>query len=363
MKHEATGCSNRLHEFLEVSEVAVQPTESRLTIYDVARQAAVSPSTVSRVLAGRGTVSDATREMVLSVARDLGYRPNQIARSLATQDSDTIAVLLPDIANPFFPSLVKAIQEEAGRSGLTVLLGSSGDDVDNERRYLDTMLSKQVRHVFVVGLGLPRAEIEAYTKAGLIFIALDRALAGVSGYLVQSDNRAGARLATRHLIELGHRRIAHLSGPPGVSVSRERKRGFLEAMREAGLPVDERLIVTSPFSEDGGAAAFARLPDEYTAIFAANDLIAIGALFEAHQRGRVVPDDFSLIGFDDVPLTRYTSPQLTTVCQDVGAMARAGMDLIRADRVTPRRRVVTLPVSLQIRQSTARPAQPVKERA
>jgi DNA-binding LacI/PurR family transcriptional regulator len=342
--------------------MAVQPVEGRLTIYDVARHAGVSSSTVSRVLAGRGTVSDATRSHVLAIAQDLGYRPNQIARSLATQDSDTIAVLLSDIANPFFPQLVKALQEEAGRYGLAIVLGNSGDDLDNERRFLDAMLSQQVRHVVVAGLNLPRAEVEAYAKAGLTFIALDRAIAGGNGFLVQSDNRAGAELATRHLIELGHRRIAHIAGPGTVSVSRERKRGFLNAMHAAHLPVDERLIVVSPFSEEGGAEAFARLPQDYTAIFAANDLIAIGALFEAHQRGHHVPDDFSLIGFDDVSLTRYTSPQLTTVHQDLGAMARAGMDFIKADRGALRRRVTTLPVALEIRQSTARPADPEQER-
>lgn len=335
----------------------------RLTIYDVARHAGVSSSTVSRVLAGRGTVSEATREHVLGIARALGYRPNHVARSLARQDSDTVAVLLPDIANPFFPSLVKALQDEAERCGFTVILGSSGDDADTERRYLDTMLSKLVRHVFVVGLRLPRPEVEEYAKAGLTFIALDRGIAGGSGYLVQSDNRAGARLATRHLIELGHRRIAHIAGPPGVSVSRERKRGYLDAMTEAGLPVDEALIVASPFSEEGGAQAYRKLPEaDYTAIFAANDLIAIGALFEAHQGGRSVPDDFSLVGFDDVSLTRYTSPQLTTVRQDVGAMARAGVGFIAPDRPAARRRTVTLPVSLELRQSTARPTGPDRGR-
>ncbi|WP_213450661.1 LacI family DNA-binding transcriptional regulator [Rhizomonospora bruguierae] len=335
---------------------SVEP--ARLTIYDVARHAGVSSSTVSRVLAGRGTVSEATRQRVLGVARELGYRPNHVARSLARQDSDAVAVLLPDIANPFFPSLVKALQDEAQHRGYTVILGSTGDDPDNERRYLDTMLSRQVRHVFVVGLSLPKAEVEEYARAGLTFIGLDRGVAGGNGYLVQSDNRAGAKLATRHLIELGHRRIAHIAGPPGISVSRERRRGFLEAMAEAGLPVDERLIVTSPFTEEGGAAAFVELAGRspgYTAIFSANDLIAIGALFAAHESGLSVPEDFSLVGFDDVSLTRYTSPQLTTVRQDVARMARAGVQFIQADRPAPRRRTVTLPVSLEVRQSTTSP--------
>jgi LacI family transcriptional regulator len=133
-------------------------------------------------------------------------------------------------------------------------------------------------------------------------------------------------------------------------------------MAEAGLPVDERLVVVSPFSEQGGAAAYRALPEGYTAIFAANDLIAIGALFAAHEQGRVVPDDFSLAGFDDVSLTRYTSPQLTSVSQNVAAMARAAVQFIDPHRPAPRRRTVTLPVSLVVRQSTARPFDPRPER-
>lgn len=331
----------------------------RATIYDVAERAGVSSSTVSRVLAGRDVVAAPTREKVLQAASELGYRTNAVARSLARQDSDTVAILLPDLTNPFFPSLVSELQLEAQRRGHAVILGSSGEDVEVERRYLDTMLSKQVRYVFAMGLRLSRREVEAYTDAGLIFVALDRPLARSGSYLVQSDNRHGAQLATEHLIGLGHRRIAHIAGPADVAVARARRRGFQDAMTAAGLPVDEGLVVESPFSETGGAAAFQRLFErwgEFTAIFAANDLIAIGALFEAHQRGLNAPEDFSLVGFDDISLTRYTSPQLTTVRQDVAAMARAGIELVFPARPSKRqRRTVTLPVTLVVRESTGPP--------
>lgn len=328
---------------------------ARHTIYDIARAAGVSSSTVSRVLAGRTVVSEATRTNVLRVARELGYRPNHLARNLARQANDTIALLLPDIANPFFPSLVKAIQHEADRRELTVVLGNTGDDVDSERRYLDTLLSQQIRHVLVAGLRLPREELDRYGAAGLTFIALDRRVPGGNGFLVQSNHRAGARAAVRHLLELGHTRIAHVSGPPGVSVSRERKRGYVEEMTAAGLPIDDVSVVASPFTEEGGAAAFHELTargSRHTAVFAANDLIAIGYLFAAHEAGLSVPDAFSLIGFDGVSLTRYTSPQITTIRQDVAQMAASAMAFIAPDR-TASRRTVTLPVTLEVRQSTA----------
>jgi LacI family transcriptional regulator len=330
--------------------------KARATIYDVARVAGVSSATVSRVFAGRAAVAPDTRREVLESARALGYRPNTVARALATQEADTIALLLPDITNPFFPSLVKELQAEAGKAGLTLLLCDTEDDVDVERRYLDTLLSKQISHVLVIGLRLDRAGIEEYTAAGLTFVALDRAIPSSDALLVQSDNREGARMAVRHLVDLGHERIAHLAGPSGLSVSRDRARGYRDALEAAGIAHDPALVLGGAFSEEGGAQALDQLLAtgvEHTAIFAANDLIAIGALFAAHERGLRVPEDLSIVGFDDVSLTRYTSPQITTVRQNVPAIARAAVGFVQDEVPARRRRKVTLPVRLEIRQSTA----------
>jgi LacI family transcriptional regulator len=331
-----------------------------VTIYDVASRAGVSSATVSRVFGEARHVAEATRELVLATARDLGYRPNALARSLSRRETDTLAILLPDITNPFFPSLVGELQTEAEKAGFTVLLCNTRDDADAERRYLDMLLSKQVRHVFIIGMHIERAMLQEYADGGLTFIALDRAIPRSVGFLVRSDNRGGAALAVRHLLDLGHTRIAHIKGPVGVDVSEDRYAGYVDALTAAGVPTDPDLVIPSDtFSEESGSLALGELlarETEFSAIFAANDLIAIGAMFAAHERGMQLPDDFSLVGFDDVALARYTTPQLSTVRQDVAAMARAAVEVITADPPKPRRRTTTLPVSLEVRGSTSRRA-------
>lgn len=197
----------------------------KVTIYDVADVVGVSSSTVSRVLAGRGQIAAATRQSVLEAAAHLGYRPNTLARSLASGATDTLAILLPDLTNPFFPELVGEIQSQAERHGITVLLCNTHHDPDIERRFLNTLLSHQVEHVLCCGLALDRGAVEESLRAGLTFIGIDRAVAAQGTYLVQADNRRGAYLATKHLLDLGHRRIAHISGPPKLDVARQRQRG------------------------------------------------------------------------------------------------------------------------------------------
>lgn len=328
----------------------------KVTIYDVAALVGVSSSTVSRVMAGRGQIAASTRESVLDAVTQLGYRPNTVARSLASGATDTLAILLPDLTNPFFPELVGQIQSQAERKGITVLLCNTHNDPDIERRFLDTLLSHQVEHVLCCGLALNRAAAEASVRAGLNFIGIDRAVPAQGTYLVQSDNRRGAYLATKYLLELGHRRIAHIAGPVGIDVARQRRRGYQDALTEAGA-YHEDLIVVAEFGEEAGAAAFrqlrARNVDE-TAVFAANDLVAIGALFAAHEIGLKVPDDLSLVGFDDISLTKYVSPQLTTVRQDVAALAEAAVNIVvSADRANHRKKT-TLPTELIIRDSARR---------
>jgi LacI family transcriptional regulator len=331
---------------------------SRATIYDVAKEAGVSSATVSRVLAGRDIVAESTRVHVTAVAERLGYRPNQVARSLSNRTSDMVAVMLPDITNPFFSELVKGVQSAAFERGLTTLICNTESDPALERRYLDGLLASQVQYILVVGLTLDRESVQRYMSAGLTFIALDRPLQHSSQVLVQSDNRGGGELAVRHLITLNHRRIAHIAGPVDVPLSADRRQGYLDALRAANIEVDDALVVESEFSEQGGARAFEELDrrgGDFTAVFAADDLIAMGALATARQSGRSVPEDLSLVGFDDVLHARFTAPPLTTVRQDAMAMGERAVELIttpEADRPTD---TVFLPVSLVLRGSTGLP--------
>jgi DNA-binding LacI/PurR family transcriptional regulator len=333
-------------------------SRTRVTIYDVARVAGVSAATVSRVIAGRGTVAVSTRDHVIQVAEGMGFRINRLARSLASRTSDMVALLLPDIANPFFSELVKGVQSAAFQHGYTTVVCNTEGNPDLERRYLDGLLSRQMEYVLVVGLTLDRASVEQYTAAGLTFIALDRPMADSPSVVVQSDNRTGAELAVRHLLDLGHTRIAHVAGPAGVVLSGERRRGYSDALAAAGLPIDESLIVEGEFSASGGALAYAELDRRgvgFTAIFAADDLIAMGALSAALAGGRTVPGDLSVVGFDDALPVRYTAPPLTTVRQDASALGRCAVDLIVGPESARTTHTVVVPVSLVVRGSTGSP--------
>lgn len=331
-------------------------TPPRATIYDVAQAAGVSAATVSRVLAGRDSVAPTTRDRVIDTANRLGYRLNALARGLSSRTSDMVAVMIPDIANPFFGSLVKGVQTAALAHGLVTLVCDTGADAEQERVYLDALLARQVRHVFVVGLTLRRSTVSDYMAAGVNFIALDRPMQNASSVVVRSDNRAGGELAVAHLLGLGHHRIAHISGPPNLPQSRHRKAGYVKALAAAGLHLDEQMLVNSDFSEEGGAAAFHELDRRgagFTAIFAADDVIAMGAMSAAASTGRQVPADLSIVGFDDVLPARYTTPPLTTVRQDAMAMAARAVQLISVPEETRRHSPVVLPVALVIRGSTA----------
>jgi DNA-binding LacI/PurR family transcriptional regulator len=333
------------------------PRQTRATIYDVARAAKVSPATVSRMFAGHPSVAPATRDRVAAVAAELGYRPNPLARNLSSRKSDMMAILLPDIRNPFFAELVKAVQSAAGQHGYSMMICNTEEDPELERHYLDGLISRQVKYVFAVGLTLSRRAVEAYVAAGLVFIALDRGVNDPGCYVVESDNRMGGELAVRHLIDLGHRRIAHIAGPPRVALSRDRRRGYVEGLAAAGLKVNGDLVVESEFSEQGGAEAYASLIRRRpapTAIFAADDLIAIGAVAAARRDGCAVPEDVSIIGFDDVLMARYMSPPLTTIRQNAMAMGEQAVGLIVAPE-TARQRKIQLPVSLQVRGTTSVP--------
>ena len=335
-----------------------QDNRRAATIYDVAKEAGVSSATVSRVFSGRNTVAERTRDHVVAVAERLGYRTNWLARSLSSRTSDMVAVMLPDITNPFFSELVKGVQSAAFRAGYTTLICNTEGDADLERRYLDGLVSRQVQYVLAVGLTLDRDTVEGYESAGLTFIALDRPMDNASAVLVQSDNRMGAELAVRHLVELGHRRIAHIAGPADVTPTRDRRRGYADALVAAGLPADDALVVESDFAARAGAEAYEELHRrevDFTAIFAADDLIAMGVMSAALAHGRSVPADLSLVGFDDALPARYTAPPLTTVCQDAKALGEAAVQVITAPKTGRQRRRFVLPVSLVVRDSTAPP--------
>lgn len=304
-----------------------------VTVYDVARAAGVSIASVSRALNGQPGVSTTTAARVRELALELGYSPNEVARSLVARTTRTIALLLPDITNPFFPELVKGVQTAADERGHALLLADSSDRPEKILSDIELLRRKQVDGLILISQNTDYHGV-AEACQGLPVVALDRELDVPGASMIGVDHEAGAYRAVRHLIDLGHRHIAHVAGPARVAVSARRRAGWERALLEAGIEPDARLVVEGNFLEDGGFEAgrilLERL-DDVTAVFAANDLTALGLLAACAAAGVAVPDRLSVVGFDGIHLARYTTPTLTTVAQPIyGLGRRAGEVLIEA---------------------------------
>jgi DNA-binding LacI/PurR family transcriptional regulator len=331
------------------------------TIYDVARAAGLSTATVSRAINGVGQLSPTAREAVERAVRELGYRQNKIARSLVTHSTQTIALLLPDITNPFYPGLVKGVQDAARRRGYMLVLCTADGDPAGEEAYLNMLRERLVDGALVDGLVLTGEHIASIVGDGFPVVSLDRGIESPSVSLIQTDNRAGGMLATRHLIELGHRRIAHVTGVPGLRITSDRLAGYKSALGRAGIEHDGDLVATGDYTESGGRAATGELlarRDAPTAIFAANDLSAIGVLQALAERGLRVPDDVSVVGFDGLRLSAFVSPRLTTVRQPAYEIGERAAEVLFASIGKKRRKPerILLAPELVLGESTAAPA-------
>ena len=328
-----------------------------VTVHDVARHAGVSIATVSRALNDRSRVSVGTRERVLEIARQIGYQPNDLARSLAGMATQTIALLLPDITNPFFPELVKGVQTLADERGHLLLLCHNADDAAKARSDIAMLRRKKVDGILLVAGTLKGRGIADATR-DIPTVVLDRRVPGLRSDLVTVDHRRGARQAVEHLLELGHTRIAHVTGPPGISSSKERQAGWQEALRAAGIEPEPGLVVPGTFLKEGGYAAGRALVErgvDFTAAFAANDMSAVGLLKSLKEAGRRVPDDVSVVGFDGIHLAEYTAPALTTVAQPIFDLGWRAAELL-LDRLetggSEQPKTVVLETSLIVRGST-----------
>lgn len=327
------------------------------TIKHVAARAGVSFTTVSHVLNGTRRVSDSARERVERAVAEMGYAPSAVARSLKMSETGIIGVLVPNITNPFFAELTRGIEDCCRRTDYSVFLCNSDDDPERQSRYLQTLLERRVD-----GLLLAAAAGEASVLANRLAAArvptvvVDRAIPGLAADLVRVDHEAGARHAVEHLLGLGHRAIACLSGPSEFEVSRARVAGWRLGLAEAGITPAPGWLLEGDFSAPAGHALARQLLalGEVTAIFASNDLLAIGALRAAAELGVAVPAALSVIGFDGIDLGGYAYPALTTVGHPIRAMGEtaAGVLIERIAAGPAGCREVVLPAQLLMREST-----------
>lgn len=300
--------------------------ESTVTLAEVARAAGVSASTVSRILNGTANVSATKREAVERIMLQLNYRPNVLARGLASGRTMSIGVLTQDISSPFYGEALRGIEQGLSGSGYHPLFTSGHWHEQEETEAIDILLARKVDALIILG-GVTPDERLREVASRVPLVALGRTLPDLASQCVRVDNREGAYLATQHLIELGHRCIAHLAGVPSHRDAQDRLEGYKAALADARIEFDPELVMEGDFMEHSGYLATTRLVDGrkmFSAIFAANDQMAYGARLALYRKGLRVPEDVSIIGFDDLPSSMYTSPPLTTVRQptfDMGAAA------------------------------------------
>jgi LacI family transcriptional regulator len=291
----------------------------RVTLKDVARQAGVHPGTASRALnvETRGLVNEETARRVLAAAEQLGYRPNPIARGLKTSRSYTVGVLIPDLTNPLFPPIVRGIQDRLEEAAYTPLIANTENDPDRERADFEAMRARQVDGFITATARRDHDLLTRPTELGLPIVLVNRRLEDAGLPSVVGDDKAGILLAVKHLSELGHRRIAHIAGPQAISTGYLRYEGFLEAMREVGIEADPELIpIGDAVIESEGSRLCAALLDggaEFTAIVAANDLMALGCYDVLEERGIACPGEISVVGFNDMPFAAHFRPPLSTI--------------------------------------------------
>lgn len=328
----------------------------QLTVKDIARLAHVSPSTVSRVLTGNSPVHPEKRAAVLAVIEQLNFQPNLNARALARGKSMAIGVLTQSLASQFYGALCQGIEEGLAGSPYHPIFASGQWRLDAERAALTTLIARQVDGLIILGGDYPDAELCAINDQ-IPLIAVGRSVEGLAGQCLKVEHRTGALQAVRHLIELGHRHIAYVTGVPSQSDSRERRLGYEQALQEAGIAFDERLLVEGNFTEQSGTLAIEVLLTRgahFSAIFAGNDQMAYGIRLGLYRRGLRVPEDVALVGFDDLIGSAYTTPPLTTVRQNMleqGRRAACGILSLLAGEPLE---LVPVATDLVIRESTTR---------
>jgi LacI family transcriptional regulator len=327
------------------------------TIGDVARHAGVSPVTVSRVINGGRNVKQATRERVFQAINDLNYVPSGVARSLRSKRTNALALLVPDITNPFWTTVSRGVEDAAQNGDYSVLLCNTDEEPEKLLRYLDVILSQRVDGAIVTPYDSNADNLSRLRERKIPTVIIDRRIDGWEVDTISGDSISGARELVRHLIHLGHHRIAVISGPMTTSSAEDRVIGYILALVEAGLPVDQRLIKRGEFRSSSGEELAYRVLDEGinpTAIFATNNTIAMGVIKAVEQRGLRIPLDIALVCFDDFPNLSRVFPFLTVAVQPAYDMGVRAAELLlnrlsNSNNLPPRH--IVFPTRMVIRYS------------
>jgi LacI family transcriptional regulator len=336
----------------------VSENPTNVTIKDVARLSGVSPMTVSRVINQSLRVSPGTRSRVEQAIAELGYVPSRLARGLSRQKTGTIALIVPDVANPFFTLIVRGAEDVARRAGYRVLLCDTRFDLTLEAEVIEEMIAHRVEGIVIAPVSdASRSQLKRLARFGVPFVLIDRTIPGIECDVVLGDSTAGARSLVEHLIGLGHRRIGMIVEDENVSTARERRAGYAEALEQAGIELDPALVVRAAADPQGGAVGMAKLlqlPEWPTGVFTVNNLVALGAIEAVRAAGLEVPDDVALVCYDDIEYASRLYPFLTVMLQPAETFGTLGTQLLfeRIEgRQLDRTRKVVLPADFVVRES------------
>ncbi|TVX92723.1 LacI family DNA-binding transcriptional regulator [Paenibacillus agilis] len=329
------------------------------TIYDIAKQANVSAMTVSRVINNTGRVSEKTRTKVKQVMEEMHYIPNSVARCLVTQESKVLSLLITDISNPFFTMMARGAEDMAHKYGYRLMFGNSDENLDKERQYVEMILSMRVDGVlFAPSNDMSIEHLRWLERQNVPFVLLDREVPGITCDTVLGDSRIGAKQLVRELIKRGHRRIALVNGLENVSTARERRLGYEDALVEAGLPIEENFMMSSSYVHDKQQFTLSHWlhaePDKRpTAIFAANNMLAMSVLNKLEEEGVKVPEQISVASYDDLGMLEQVNPFLSVVSQPAYEFGQQGIQML-LERIRNRNQgpqSVKLPCEIHINRS------------
>ena len=336
-----------------------------VSIDDIAKYAGVSKSTVSRILSNKGKFAEDTRDKVLQVVKKLNYSPSMIARSLRNRRTKAVGLLLPNIANPFFSEIMKGVEDVASENGYVVILCSSNEDTEKEFMYFHIFENRWIDGIIYSGVTGTKEEaqnIRVVLEQEIPVVLMDREIEDYFASVVMIDNEKAAYDATTYCLELGHKRIGFIAAPLKVRIFAKRLEGYRKALQKYGIEFDESLVVEDNMTIKSGSLAGKELlarKDPPTAIFGSNDLMAIGAIKEIQGSGLKVPENISIIGFDDILTASLVTPSLTTIAQPKYEMGVEAMNLLirMIEKKGASKSKIVLDTQLVVRESTAPPAQ------
>lgn len=332
----------------------------RATLRSIADELGISVTTVSRALNGKSQqyrIAAETEKNVLEAANRLDFSPNLLARGLRLKATQIVGLLVPDIANPFFSRIARSVTEAAQAQGYSVLLCDSRDQTDIETDELEVLRARSVEGLVICPVGTSHGHLESLRRSNLPAVMLDRILPDLEMPAVSCDNVAAARIGVDHLLQNGHRHVAYLQGLLGTSPNQDRIEGYRQSLKAHKIPYDERLVLGTGFSQTSGYEATRQLLSalpKVTAIFSASNQCALGALRAIAEAGKRVPDDISIVTFDDIANVEFMSTPITSVAQPVEEMGRVAADLLFEQittRTRPQKPPVLFPAELIVRNS------------